>query len=31
MFSVETVADRWIAEDTDNYYYNINKDDSKTI
>jgi hypothetical protein len=31
MLSVETVADRWITEDTDSFYYNINKDDSKTI
>jgi hypothetical protein len=22
--SVETVADRWITEDTDSFYYNIN-------
>jgi hypothetical protein len=31
LLSVETVADRWITEDTDSFYYNINKDDSKTL
>jgi len=25
--SVETVSDRWVSEDTDSYYYNINKED----
>jgi len=31
MLSVETVSTRWITEDTDSFYYNINKDDSKVI
>jgi hypothetical protein len=31
MLSVETVSNRWITEDTDSFYYNINKDDSKVI
>jgi hypothetical protein len=25
--SVETVSDRWVSEDTDSYYYDINKED----
>lgn len=30
--SVETVSDRWVSEDTDSYYYTINKiEDDKTI
>ena len=31
--SVETTSDRWVSEDTDSYYYAINKieDDNKTI
>jgi hypothetical protein len=29
--SVESVADRWITEDTDCFYYNIDKDDNKAI
>lgn len=29
--SVESVSDRWITDDTDSFYYNINKDDSKTV
>ena len=28
LLSVETVSDRWIAEDTDSYYYNIENYDS---
>jgi hypothetical protein len=31
LLSVETVSDRWITEDTDSFYYNINKDDNQTI
>jgi len=29
--SVESVADRWITEDTDCFYYNISTNDNKTI
>jgi hypothetical protein len=29
--SVESVSNRWITEDTDSFYYNLNKDDSQVI